>query len=217
MDEDSYLLKDLAPLRRAGYKNIVARQVDGKVGCGMFLSAPGSQLVKAYQELQDQVFDGRWTTHSVDLFTRLIDDFSELEKEVLVMDHTAFFPLSWKASDLATIYEVKGPNDNSTTSNTSHFNVTSFIKSFDMKGQDTERQRFKSSYALHGFNSEVRESAEYFGGFGGITLEYVLARNSNFARAIYPAIKHALSDNALAESTLPESALAEHVQPGRQT
>jgi hypothetical protein len=95
MDEDSYLLKDLAPLRRAGYKNIVARQVDGKVGCGMFLSAPGSQLVKAYQELQDQVFDGRWTTHSVDLFTRLIDDFSELEKEVLVMDHTAFFPLSW--------------------------------------------------------------------------------------------------------------------------
>lgn len=35
-----------------------------------------------------------------------------------------------------------------------------------------------------------------FGKFGGITLEYVLAQNNNFARAVYPAVKHAL-DNGI--------------------
>lgn len=197
MDEDSYLLKDLAPLRRAGYNNVVARQVDGNCGCGMFLSVPKSKLVSVYQELQHKVYDGKWTTHSVDLFTRLIDEFWVFEKEVLVMDQNAFFPLSWKSADLETIYKV-GPHDNTTTPS-SEFNLTNFVNSFDMKVQNTGKQTFKSSYALHGFNSEVKESAEYFGDFRGITLEYVLARNSNFARAIYPAIKHALTDSTLGE------------------
>jgi len=210
MDEDSYLLKDLVGLRQAGYKNVVARQIDGKVGCGMFLSVPGSQLVTAYQTLQDDVFNGGWTTHSVDLLTRLTDEFSVLDKEVLVMDHTAFFPLSWKAGDLATIYEVNGPSDNSTTHNPSHFNLTSFIDTFEMKVQNTGRDIWKTSYALHGFNSEVKGSAEYFGEFGGITLEYVLVRNSNFARAIYPIIKHALTDSALADGVLADKGVADN-------
>lgn len=210
MDEDSYLLKDLVGLRQAGYKNVVARQIDGKVGCGMFLSVPDSQLVTAYQTLQDDVFDGRWTTHSVDLLTRLTDEFSVLDKEVLVMDHTAFFPLSWKAGDLATIYEVGGPSDNSTTQNPSNFNLTSFVDTFEMKVQNTGRDLWKTSYALHGFNSEVKGSAEYFGEFGGITLDYVLARNSNFARAIYPVIKYALTDSALADGVLADKGVADN-------
>jgi hypothetical protein len=201
MDEDSYLLKDLTVLRQSGFRNVVARQVDGKVGCGMFLSVPESQLVTAYQILQDRVYDGRWTTHSVDLFTRVVDEFSVFEKEVLVMDHTAFFPLSWKPDDLATIYQVSGPANNRTTSNRAQFNVTSFVSAFEMKPKNTE-QDWKTSFALHGFNSEVKGSERFFGDFGGITLDYVLARNSNFARAIYPAIKHALADITLVDNTL---------------
>lgn len=201
MDEDSYLLKDLAVLRQSGFRNVVARQVDGKVGCGMFLSVAGSQLVTAYQTLQDNVYDGRWTTHSVDLFTRVVDEFSVFEKEVLVMDHTAFFPLSWKSADLATIYQVSGLADDATTPSRSQFNLTSFVTGFEMKPKNTGQQSWKTSFALHGFNSQVKGSETYFEGFGGITLDYVLARNSNFARAIYPAIKHALADMTLVGNT----------------
>ena len=56
---------------------------------------------------------------------------------------------------------------------------------------------------LHGWTSGIRgelndeQRATMFGKFGGITLDYVLARNSNFALAVYPAVKHALDNGHL--------------------
>lgn len=41
------------------------------------------------------------------------------------------------------------------------------------------------------------ESKEIFGAFDGISSEYVLAQNSNFARLVYPAVKHALDNGFL--------------------
>ena len=51
---------------------------------------------------------------------------------------------------------------------------------------------------LHGWNSGIekhsndQEVQEMFGKFGGITPQYVLAKNSHCATAVYPAIKHAM-------------------------
>ena len=42
-----------------------------------------------------------------------------------------------------------------------------------------------------------KEKGDVFGGFEGITLEYVLKNNSNFARAVYPAVRHALDHGML--------------------
>ena len=38
---------------------------------------------------------------------------------------------------------------------------------------------------------------EIFGKFKDVTPEYVLAQNSNFARAVYPAVKHAMDNGVL--------------------
>ena len=56
---------------------------------------------------------------------------------------------------------------------------------------------------LHGWNSGLekhlndQEVQEMFGEFGGITPQYVLAKNSHFATAVYPTMKHALDNGAL--------------------
>ena len=52
---------------------------------------------------------------------------------------------------------------------------------------------------LHGWTSSIKNNfdgdentPELFDEYKGISLEYILARNSNFARAVYPAVKDAL-------------------------
>ncbi len=52
---------------------------------------------------------------------------------------------------------------------------------------------FSATYTLHAFNNVNGEYA----GFKGITLEYVLRRQSNLAKAVYPAVKHALDTGVL--------------------
>jgi len=106
LDIDAYVIRDLSPLRKAGYKNVVGRQLDKKVACGTFMSVPGSDLVTAYNMLQPVVFNGEWTPHSVDLMTALAYDFSVRDKEVLILEHEAFFPGGWFPEDLALLYKA---------------------------------------------------------------------------------------------------------------
>src|SRR5579859_2755539 len=95
LDSDAYVIRDLGPLRKAGFKNVVGRQIDKKVACGTFLSVPGSDLVTAYNMLQPLIYNGEWTPHSVDLMTVLAHDFSARDKEVLILEQEAFFPGGW--------------------------------------------------------------------------------------------------------------------------
>ena len=47
---------------------------------------------------------------------------------------------------------------------------------------------FSSSYILHAYSNRISAIEN----FTGITVPYVFSRQSNFARAVYPAAKHAL-------------------------
>lgn len=49
---------------------------------------------------------------------------------------------------------------------------------------------YSSTYALHAFRGIDRSVP--INNFDGITMEYILARQSNFARAVYPALQHAI-------------------------
>jgi hypothetical protein len=193
LDEDAYIIKDLGVLRRAGYRNVVGRQYLGSIACGMWLSVPGSDLVTAYHALQDIVFNGTWSTHSVDLFNRVALEYSGRDQEVLILEQDAFFPLGWNSEHFDTLYQV---HMHEYTEPSSPSNVASFIQSFKMDLPTTWVRDWRNSYAVHGFNSGLHKYKAYFGVYGGITVEYVLARKSNFARAVYPAVKHAM-DNGI--------------------
>lgn len=49
---------------------------------------------------------------------------------------------------------------------------------------------FSTSYMIHAMG--IRRHIGKVKGFEGVTLKYVLARTSNYARMAYPAIKHAI-------------------------
>jgi mannosyltransferase OCH1-like enzyme len=181
LDEDSYVLKDFAPLRRAGFRNVVGRQHDKQIGCAIFLSTPENRLINAYQAQQHTAFNGGWITHAVILLSDLVNQFASIAGEVLVLEQNAFFPLSWETKDLATLYSV---NQKEVTAEWSY--TTKAM---------TKDYKFSTSYAIHGFNSA--NTKINFGSYGGITLDYILAQTSNFARTVYPAVEHAMKNGII--------------------
>src|SRR5205814_1162878 len=92
LDQDAYVIRDLAPLRYTGFQLVVGGAVEG-TGNGMFLSTPENEMITAYHALQDTVFDGGWVTHSVVLLSRLVTEFVVIDSQVLVLEQEAFFPL----------------------------------------------------------------------------------------------------------------------------
>ena len=199
MDEDIYLLKDLSELRFAGFNNVVGREHRGGINNGMILSIPESDLVAAFDSLQDRVFDGGWSTHSIGLFTRLVSEFAARDYEVLIMDQQAFFPLDWETGIdiIYKMHEDEVPASAAESKDIHRFNLTTFVDSFQYRTPPTWHHKWDVSYALHGFNHILWDRQHLFGPYGRISLGYVLARNSNFARAVFPAIKHALDNGVI--------------------
>jgi hypothetical protein len=200
IDEDIYILKDLTPLRLAGFHNVVGRQYKGGINNGMILSTPASALITAFDALQNDAFDGQWATHSIDLFTRLVSDFAPWQNEVLVMEQDAFFPLDWETG-VDVLYQLHGdkePKNETEPEDTDPFKSTTDIDdSLASRLQPTWALNWNVSYALHGWKSALAHRGRLFGKYGGISLGYVLARDSNFARAVYPAVKHALDNGVI--------------------
>jgi hypothetical protein len=193
IDEDIYLIKNLTNLtglRRSGFQSVVGRQKGGQVCNAMFMAMPRSDLITAFHDLQDSAFDGGWTTHGVEL---LVAEFAAREREVLIMEQSAFFAYSWEEWGVKAIYETHQwdeKQDKFGLEGPRNFNLTTFMKSFELRPAYGGRADWRASYAIHGWNSQTGGREWLFGDFGGIT--YISARNSNFARALYPALKHAL-------------------------
>jgi hypothetical protein len=204
LDIDAYVIRDLSPLRKAGYKNVVGRQVDKKVACGTFLSVPGSDLVTAYNMLQPLVFNGDWTPHSVDLMTTLAYDFSVREKEVLILEHEAFFPGGWDPLDLEIMYKANSQDERTVgnevpLANGSRTQIEDYVKGFKLRTDRGWKYDWRVSYVMHGWGSGMHGQAfeKNFGKFGGVTPRYVLEGNSNFGRAVYAAVKDALDSGII--------------------
>ena len=200
LDDDSYVLRDLGVLRRAGFENIVGMQDDGRICSAVILATPHNELMTTYDILQEEVFDGTWDKHSVRLLATLAREFSEMEHQVLVVPQDTFFPLSWNKEDLHTLYDLHEDDEDGEHSDKKFVHRSpDFTDYFDHQEPDTWRRDWRSSYVLHGWHSGIKQNfrskedmEQSFGRFGDVTLEYVLGRNSNFARAVYPAVKNAL-------------------------
>ena len=204
LDEDAYVLRDLRPLRRISFENIIGKQDDGDICNAVIMARRNSKMMTAYHILSDIVFDGSWTRHSAELLSMLAKEFAAIEYQVLVMPQDVFFPLSWLEPDLQTLYHIHDQPAQDAVYNVGIQNITAFVKNFSMKSPITWERDWRLTYVLHGWHSALVRNigskwqiADTFGKCGGITLEYVLARNSNFARAVYPAIKHAFDAGVL--------------------
>ena len=109
--------------------------------------------------------------------------------------------------DLKELYRVHEDAGEPAVNNHPIDNLTDFIENFQLIPPNTWQRDWRLSYTLHGWTSSLLggtqtwlstdESKGIFGAFDGINFEYVLAQNSNFARAVYPAVKHALDNGFL--------------------
>ena len=107
LDDDSYVLRDLEPLSRIHFENIVGKQVNGQICPAVIMSTPGNKLMKAYHALQDSVFDPHfWAHHATDLLTTLAQDFQKPDHQVLILPQDTFFPFAWFPEDLKMMYQV---------------------------------------------------------------------------------------------------------------
>ena len=108
LDDDIYVLHDLAPLRRTGYQNIIGQQYNGRMCNAVLLAAPGPEnaMLSEFERLSDETFDGQWTTHSLKLLTTLAHEYTPRDNSVLVLPQSSLFSGSWEHNDLKALYQV---------------------------------------------------------------------------------------------------------------
>ncbi|KAL2128224.1 hypothetical protein VTI74DRAFT_9480 [Chaetomium olivicolor] len=192
IDWDVHALRDIRVLRESGFRGIAGRQLGGQLNSGTFMAVQGGRMIRLWMERMHQVYDGGWTTHSNAALTTVGERLVREEGEVLILDREAFAPGSWEARDNDMLFAVQ----NGTVSNLEGVvqgdALATFDEAFEERWLHPERfpeweRDWSSTYLLHAF------SPHRFGhkvpGFEQITPRYVLARQSNFARAVYPIAK----------------------------
>ncbi|AEO59321.1 hypothetical protein MYCTH_2307527 [Thermothelomyces thermophilus ATCC 42464] len=221
LDVDAVPLRDVAPLRRAGFANVVGGAVAlrtkhaGFVNTGVWLARPHSTLAEVFFRAMDAFYNGVWAV-SVDILTDLAYRLHAIPGEVLIVHPRAFAPTSWELEDQERLFRPHGwsagqrslsaagdggDDDGSAgvrlpgkegLGNTCADALAWLAKReerSDGAGPEGWEMDFSSTYVLHAFD----DYADQVRGWDGkITLKYVLARQSNYARAVYPAIWHAL-------------------------
>jgi hypothetical protein len=203
LDVDVVPLRDVAPLRNAGFANVVGGAValapkhTGYVNTGVWLSRPHSTLVEIFYKGMDVFYNGKWAI-SVEILTDLAYRLNAVPGEVLIMHPRAFGPTSWEEADQVRLFK---PHPNADTNGAIRSDAVGAPKELrntcaDALAWFAEREQagrmeswemdFSSSYVLHAID-ELGEAL-----YGKINLKSVLARQSNYARAVYPAIRHAI-------------------------
>ena len=228
LDDDVYVLRDLKPFRQAGFENVIGLQGGTAICPAVIMATKDNDLMHTYHEIQDIVFDGSWANHAVALLSTLAREFSPYANQVLITHKDTFFPFSWMWNDLRIIYQVNGTQPKKSMENNRPLeNITDFIEHFEQRQpkrpKDTWHVDWRLSYTLHGWNHGLEnliagqkgDDNDVFGSFGSITLEYVLSQNSNFARAVYPAVRHAV-DNGWLDAVHFEQDFHKRIVQGRK-
>lgn len=219
LDVDAIPLRDIAPLRHAGFANVVGGAValapkhTGYVNTGVWLAKPHSSLAEIFYEAMDAFYNGVWAI-SVGILTDLAYRLHAIPGEVLIVNPRAFAPVSWELADQEVLLKPYGkmakesgwmlddaagqPRElKSTCKDALAWLAEREHESGRMESWEMD---FSATYVLHTFDDEGNKIS---GWDGKITLEYVLARESNYARAVYPAVWHAIKENIIPMEKTP--------------
>lgn len=201
LDDDAWVLRDLTPLRRAGFDNVWSLDEGARIAQAAWLCKPLNPLMVAFARLQDVVFNGEWLRASGDLVTALMQHFARLpgDRSSLVLEKDAFFPGHWGGDNLNMYYEVH--DDDVATfhepeaPSTGQDGTQSFQYDFDWGW----RRDWRRSWIIHGWSNELRIRNAYhlFKEFKNFTPAFVLSRRANIARALYPVLRRMLDSGFL--------------------
>lgn len=203
LDTNAVPLRDISDLRNSGFANILGGVValdmkhSGYLQNGVMLAAPRSAMMEIYIKAAHEFFDGSKTLVSIKLLTDIANRLSAVPNEVLILQPSAFGPMSWQFADQARLFKphfetsagltVSGYDwgQNMTTCK----DMLDWLIKEEVYGTVEWEMDFSSSYVLHAFDGEKIPGWDNMVG-----LNYVLARQSNYARAVYPAVAHAIRE-----------------------
>jgi hypothetical protein len=132
-----------------------------------------------------------------------------LPREVLVLEPRAFAPMSWEFEDQTRLFKphptsldtdqraapgISGPPGASTCQD-----ALTWLRQREAARQDAREVDFSGSYVLHAFDDSI---GKIWGWDHVIDVKYVMARQSMYARAVYPAVWHALQDGIIPQTEL---------------
>ena len=190
LDWDVLTLRDIRVLRESGFNAIVGRQPGGLINSGVFMCQKGSTLAYLMRRDQYIVFDNGWETHAVTLLTHISERLVQSRNEVLIMDEKAFGPTGWWPESVDNLFaphndtkiplhpQLNDPTDNA-------------MNRWDNKARSQEWEMdYSSTYLLHAYKARGHQVP----GFEGVSVRYVLDRNSNYALAAWPVIQLGLAD-----------------------
>lgn len=212
LDWDVLTLKPLAPLLHSGFKAVVGKQWDRlednkvvyNVNSGIVLAARDSALVKIMNQEAPVVYDGKWITHAVHLLTNVSYSMANLPGEVLIMDQKAFAPYSWEQNSVNALLERHeggaGTPEAFTTGRRNLFtNNPIEVREATRQGTTSREQDwqydFSEAYFIHKFFNDVENPQ----GYNGVSVPYILARDSNYARAAYGIVLRGIEDGLIDE------------------
>ncbi|KAI5460470.1 hypothetical protein BGZ63DRAFT_424974 [Mariannaea sp. PMI_226] len=193
IDMDVFALRDIKPLREAGFNAVLGRESGGKLNCGIFMSKPHSKALTLFLEGMHDVFKTKdYAAHCVLPLTVIGERLVAEQGEMLIVDREGFHPVGWDDSQAPKIYEV---HENA-KSNLEGISQGDPLPDYSPKDyndwhwlhHDDWDRNFYASYMLHGFRIEIME----------ISPRFVFSRQSVFSRAVYAAAK-AMYEEGLVE------------------
>lgn len=193
MDWDVLPLRDVKALRLAGFNSVVGRQIDGSVNSGNAMTKPGSALAALMRREGPLVFDGGWETHCVHLITRVSERIAGKSGEILILDYKAWAPAAWYPDSADELY--KSHDTSADVPGTVEDDPMSRWDAAESRSKRDWEMDFGQTYLLHAFKSRGHDVP----GFKGITVPYVLARDSNYALAAWPAVQHMIKHGVVRE------------------
>ena len=97
IDWGVHALRDIKPIRDAGFRAVAGRQPGGQLNGGTLIAAPGAKLLRLWLLYMHEMYDGGWTTHSNGVLTPVGQRLVREPGEMLIVDREAFAPGSWLA------------------------------------------------------------------------------------------------------------------------
>lgn len=197
LDWDVHPLRDFKPLREAGFANVVGLQKYDRVNSGCYMAIKESEMMRLWLKYEHVVYDGGWITHAVELLTDLSRRLVMIPHEVLILERYTLAPSSWERDDAQSLFgshsdaqasQFGGADPHRPTLTTANAEV--LWEAARVPSREEWEKDYSSSYAIHAFKNT--DHGHPLDDFDKITLQYVLSRQSNFARAVYPAVQHAV-------------------------
>lgn len=207
LDWDVLTLRSVDPLLESGFRAVVGRQSDATVNNGIILAARDSAVVRVMRRETPRRFTGGWVEHSVNLITEVAQALAGVGGEVLIMDRGAFAPFTWtqESVNAALARHEREPVAARELDSLADrgMSAAAAAAADPMAVWERHRVRDKKVWARDYndafFFHKIFNDVESPRGYNGVSVPYILARDSNYALAAWPIVVQGIKDGYIDE------------------